>query len=992
LCAGFLTSLNFTQAQQTVDSVQSDTASQILIPAMNPNGPVPPIVWAFNDIKVNNVSLDITSVADLQTMLGALQSQPPVTFASLPKNRFGQVYGTGFWSLKNPYWPPLPGNIYGADLWPLGNGNFILDDRLIDYDALQAAADAEAALTLTASPMMSMSMMASSLSTAYAYGNPVYLTNMVASFTNDGSITASFGIRGGTNFVPYNILMSTNVALPVASWNWLGIGYTSNNYTFYGQPANLGFYILAKPSKTMVVPWGDDFYGQCDIWTGITNAVQVTGGIEFSLALLNDGTVTGWGYNGATPSELVPTNLVGVAMIASGWQHNVALLTNSMVTAWGDNFYGEINVPAGLTNVTVISAQALHSLALKTNGIVVAWGYGPEGETSVPAGLTNVTAIAAGGEHNLAVTNGYVVAWGYNGYGQCTLPANLSNVWDVAAGWEHSLALKKDGTVVAWGDNSYGEINVPAGLSNVVAIAAGGDPETDTAYSLALKSNGTIVAWGDGEVLNPRNGLSNVIAIGAGAAHALAIRTGPRMPVITLAPKDKYQVSGGNVAFTASGVGLYGVSYQWQTNGVNLSGATRTTLALTNVQAAQQTAYSVVVTDNGGMGSITSSNASLYLVTPPTIISQSPMPTNQVAAYQTNLTLSVTASAPGQLNGFPLSYQWQFNGTNISGANLNNYTLLVDTPTLGAYSVVVTNVAGSVTSLVWQVTMTYVGSYIDVGTLAYHLSTNAIGRTNGSVNMNIYSGWSSGAYSATNMGVLTNATWSTSFWLKGVHGLSATCVGFSNAPAGTGGQGPMTLVSPRHYLCATHMHPEGYLDAFLDTNNVIYWRKSVQRVDIGNDTSVGILDADLPPSVEIIPVIPTNSSFYIPANNVSLVQGIGMNQQKQIFGQPMRFSGTDITWDSSTTAPFGLTTNWNVNIVPGDSSNPTMILISNQLVLASHNFSKPSFSSPITSGPNYAAQFLTINQTMHFLSTNNTASTDYQLTPFSLTNWPIINQ
>jgi alpha-tubulin suppressor-like RCC1 family protein len=44
---------------------------------------------------------------------------------------------------------------------------------------------------------------------------------------------------------------------------------------------------------------------------------------------------------------------------------------------------------------------------------------------------------------------------------------------------------------VAWGDNSYGQRNVPPGLSNVVAVAAG------AYHSLALKADGTVVAWGD---------------------------------------------------------------------------------------------------------------------------------------------------------------------------------------------------------------------------------------------------------------------------------------------------------------------------------------------------------------------------------------------------------------------------------------------------------------------------------------------------------------
>jgi hypothetical protein len=658
-------------------------------------------VAAFNFLHAQEAATpdqSVRALTDMDVMLQALEQTTPTPALQLPADTHG------FYSAQNPDWPPMPGDFLGLPAWPLGDGLFVLDDTNINYVEIQAENEAAEALAAALSPRKRMSMMASSLATSYAYGNPVYLTNMAAMPDGYGNTIASFSIAGGTNFVPYDILMSTNVAMPVASWNWLGIGYTSNNYTFYGQPADVGFYILAKPSKTMVVPWGDDTYGQCDLWSGITNAVQVTGGIEFSLALLTNGTVVGWGYNGATSSELVPTNLVGVTMIASGWEHNVALLTNGTVTAWGDDFWGEINVPAGLTNVTVISAQSLHSLALESNGTVVAWGYGPDGETNVPAGLTNVTAIAAGGMHNLAVSNGIVVAWGYNGSGQCNVPAGLSNVWDVAAGWVHSVALKTDGTVVCWGDNSDGESTVPAGLSNVVAIAAGGDFDTDTAYTLALKSDGTVMAWGDSDVLNPVDGLNDVIAIGGGVDHALAVRTGPPTPVITLAPVDQYQIAGSNVTFTAKGTGLYGVTYQWQTNGVNLSGATNTTLALTNVQAAQAGSYDVAVTDNGGMGSLTSSNANLYLITAPVIISQTPMPTNQVAFYHTNLTLSVIATGVGQFDGFPLSYQWQFNGTNISSAHTSSYSFYATDISAGTYSVIVSNAAGSARAS-WLVTM-----------------------------------------------------------------------------------------------------------------------------------------------------------------------------------------------------------------------------------------------------------------------------------------------
>lgn len=71
----------------------------------------------------------------------------------------------------------------------------------------------------------------------------------------------------------------------------------------------------------------------------------------------------------------------------------------------------------------------------------------------------------------------------------------------------------------------------------------------------------------------------------------------------------------------------------------------------------------------------------------------------------------------------------------------------------------------------------------------------------------------------------------------------------------------MTMVSSRHYLRAQHIGAlsAGTLIAFLDTNNVIYWRTAVQEVQVGSsDTDVGILNADLPPSVGYLPVIPAD--------------------------------------------------------------------------------------------------------------------------------------
>ena len=755
-------------------------------------------VW-FNSTHAQQTSFSsvnpgLESATDVQAMMETLETVAPVPFDSLPRNRFNNVSSSGFWSVqhlpgsKSP-WPPLPGNFWGLDVWPLGDGVFILDDRNVDYVALQAAMEAAAALD-SPSPLMRSSMMMSSLSSSYAYGNPVYLTNLVVSAAGYQPMTASFDLAGGTNFVPYDILMTTNLLNKVADWSWLSIGYTSNHYTFNGQPVSQAFFILAKPSKTMMVGIGNNDDSQSTVPFGLTNALQVAGGEGQSLALKSDGTVIAWGLN-SSGEATVPTNLVGVSMIAAGWEFNVALLTNGAVRAWGGpNLFGERNVPSNLTNATIISAQAQHTLALRSDGTVVSWGYNSVwGETNVPVGLSNVTAIAAGFGHNLAVSNGFVVAWGYNGYGQCNVPTGLSNVVDVAAGLYHSLALFKNGTVTAWGGNDFGETNVPAGLSNVVAIAAGGDPYFGeySAYSLALKSDGTVVAWGAGSIPNPVGGLKNVVAIGGGLDYALAVRTGPPTPVITLEPTDEYQVQGSNVTFTARGAGLYGVTYQWQTNSVNISGATNAALTLTNVQPpAQIASYRVVVGNEAG--SIASSNASFYFITPP-VINSLTLPTNQTVIYQSNLVLNVSAWAPGMTNVFPLSYQWQFNGTNF-GANAASNTIHANASSGGIYSVLVSNAAGS-TNAAWSVTVysptllitrqptnqfqiaggtvTFAGTGISSNAVTYQWdfnSTNLLGATNALLTLTNVSAAQQGYYNFTvRDGIGTLASSNANFYL-----------------------------------------------------------------------------------------------------------------------------------------------------------------------------------------------------------------------------------
>jgi sugar lactone lactonase YvrE len=80
----------------------------------------------------------------------------------------------------------------------------------------------------------------------------------------------------------------------------------------------------------------------------------------------------------------------------------------------------------------------------------------------------------------------------------------------------------------------------------------------------------------------------------------------------------------------------------------------------------------------------------LTVVAQPSISIQ---PTNNTVSPNGSVTLNVSAI------GGDLSYQWQFNGTNIAGANGASFTITnVSGANVGVYTVVVSNAAGSTTS------------------------------------------------------------------------------------------------------------------------------------------------------------------------------------------------------------------------------------------------------------------------------------------------------
>ena len=159
-------------------------------------------------------------------------------------------------------------------------------------------------------------------------------------------------------------------------------------------------------------------------------------------------------------------------------------------------------------------------------------------------------------------------------------------------------------------------------------------------------------------------------------------------PTILAQPQNQTTNQGQTAVFTVVAAGSAPLAYQWLFYSTNLAGATTSTYSV-NAQPSNAGPYSVIVTNS--LGTITSSNALLTVIVPPTITNQ---PQSQTVNQGTSANFSVSASGTT-----PFAYQWLFNGTNIAAATASSYTRTNAQPSDGGnYSVTVSNAAGSVTS------------------------------------------------------------------------------------------------------------------------------------------------------------------------------------------------------------------------------------------------------------------------------------------------------
>ncbi|RUO30325.1 RCC1 domain-containing protein [Aliidiomarina soli] len=252
------------------------------------------------------------------------------------------------------------------------------------------------------------------------------------------------------------------------------------------------------------------------------NMAKVAGGQHYTLVVRDDGSL--WsigrrirhGQGSENITELKPIiGPSGATYVSAGSEHSYALLNDGSVLGWGNNYYGQLgdgtlstrNYPVEAIlpdseKVVAIAAGHHFGLLLTDTGTVRATGYN----------ATNQRANAAD-------------AWG-----EIQFPPEAASITYIAAGYRHGLALDENGVAWAWGSNSHGE------LGNVAATNPQADPvqvelptdrrfvQVAAAYSTsyALDENGNVWSWGN-----------DISALGRTGSGAPAMLTDPELNNIT---------------------------------------------------------------------------------------------------------------------------------------------------------------------------------------------------------------------------------------------------------------------------------------------------------------------------------------------------------------------------------------------------------------------------------------------------------------------------
>ena len=335
------------------------------------------------------------------------------------------------------------------------------------------------------------------------------------------------------------------------------------------------------------------------------------------------------------------TNIVDSAV-------NVVTTTNTTLSPWqyGQIFYHNEPSGASIQNGTYsVIGDGVNLLTRQVSGdcTLIAHLAGITSSATAPDGSTANTGWQAGiimrGTTNM--TPGY--PWGQSG--SAPFAAVFGQV-DGGAYYQNELMVNGGG---GYGSGNLGGQKwfklVRSNLTNFTSYVSADGATWTLVSNTNLTDFGTSLYAGFFTYAGPSSN-PNVHWASFDNVSLTGNIVGP--PTVAVTPQTDTAYSGQTTTFTALPGGTAPFYYQWQLNGLNLSGATNATLTLTNLQPSASGLYTALLTNANGSASAT---ASLTVLTPAPgvaqIISNSPL-----AYLRLNETAGPTAyDSVGNYNG-----------------------------------------------------------------------------------------------------------------------------------------------------------------------------------------------------------------------------------------------------------------------------------------------------------------------------------------------------
>jgi hypothetical protein len=154
-----------------------------------------------------------------------------------------------------------------------------------------------------------------------------------------------------------------------------------------------------------------------------------------------------------------------------------------------------------------------------------------------------------------------------------------------------ALILLQNKTLLALKAN--GQDTVPEAATNVVAIMAVGHNQ-----AIAQRADGVLIAWGDvgqtGQDQFPDT-IVHPVQMAVGESHTAALLYSA--PGLRLNPVAAQYKAGQPATLTAGAPGNLLSTYQWQLNGINITGATNALLNLSSLRWTNSGIYSVIISN-----------------------------------------------------------------------------------------------------------------------------------------------------------------------------------------------------------------------------------------------------------------------------------------------------------------------------------------------------------------------------------------------------------